>query len=70
MLLTTPTFWRDRLKASGIHLGLSLVIALAAALRKLEAALYLPLTGRNVFWTVFLDPAKADVIGTMPLDSF
>ncbi len=32
MLLTTPTFWRDRLRASGIHLGLSLVIALAAAL--------------------------------------
>ena len=41
-----------------------------AAGRKPETALYLPLTGRNVFWTVFLDPANASVIGTMPLDSF
>lgn len=32
MLLTTPAFWRDRLKASAIHLGLSLVIAALAAL--------------------------------------
>lgn len=32
MLLTTSAFWRDRLRASAIHLGLSLAIALIAAL--------------------------------------
>ena len=32
MLLTTSTFWRDRLKASAIHLGLSLLMAALAAL--------------------------------------
>lgn len=32
MVLITPAFWRDRLKASAIHLGLSLVIAALAAL--------------------------------------
>lgn len=31
MLLTSFAFWRDRLKASAIHLGLSLAIALLAA---------------------------------------
>jgi hypothetical protein len=37
---------------------------------KPESALYLPLTSRSVFWTAFLDPANATVIGAMPLDSF
>ena len=32
MFLTEASFWRDRLKASGIHLGLSLLVALLAAL--------------------------------------
>ncbi|MFZ3218972.1 MAG: TfpX/TfpZ family type IV pilin accessory protein [Rhodoferax sp.] len=32
MLLTTSAFWRDRLKAGAIHLGLSLLIAALAAL--------------------------------------
>jgi hypothetical protein len=32
MFADTPSFWRDRLRASGIHLGLSLAIALCAAL--------------------------------------
>jgi hypothetical protein len=31
MQVTTFAFWRDRLRASGIHLGISLAIALAAA---------------------------------------
>lgn len=31
MVLITPAFWRDRLKASAIHLGLSLLIAALAA---------------------------------------
>lgn len=32
MLLTTTAFWRDRLRASAIHLGLSLTVAAFAAL--------------------------------------
>jgi hypothetical protein len=34
------------------------------------ATLYLPLVGRKSFWTVFLDPVTADVVGYLPLDSF
>lgn len=33
-------------------------------------AAYVPLVGRNVFWTVFIDTATADVIAFMPLDPF
>lgn len=35
-----------------------------------QAAVYLPMAGRNSFWTVFLDPVTAQVIASMPLDSF
>jgi hypothetical protein len=43
---------------------------LAEAGRKPEGLLYLPLVGRKSFWTVFLDPITADIVATMPLDSF
>ena len=35
-----------------------------------ESVVYLPLTSRNLFWTVFLDPVTAKIVATMPLDSF
>lgn len=35
-----------------------------------QATVYLPLAGRKSFWTVFLDPVTAQVVATMPLDSF
>lgn len=35
-----------------------------------ETAVYLPMVARSAFWTVFLDPATAQVVATMPLDSF
>jgi hypothetical protein len=35
-----------------------------------ENTLYLPLVGRKSFWTVFLDFKTAQVVATMPLDSF
>jgi hypothetical protein len=38
--------------------------------RVTDNVLYVPLVGRNVFWTVFLDPATAEVIGFLPLDPF
>jgi hypothetical protein len=38
--------------------------------RKPDSVVYLPLVGRKSFWTVFLDPVTAQVLTTMPLDSF
>ncbi|MDZ7920963.1 TfpX/TfpZ family type IV pilin accessory protein [Rhodoferax sp.] len=38
--------------------------------RKPSNVVYLPLVGRKSFWTVFLDPVTAQVLTTMPLDSF
>jgi hypothetical protein len=43
---------------------------LASAGRSADATAYLPMVGRNSFWTAFIDPATADVVGFMPLDSF
>ncbi|OYU45144.1 MAG: pilus assembly protein [Burkholderiales bacterium PBB4] len=31
---------------------------------------YVPLVGRKLFWTAFVDPVTAEVVATMPLDSF
>jgi len=33
-------------------------------------ALYLPLIGRNLFWTALLDPSNAEIIAVLPLDCF
>jgi hypothetical protein len=38
--------------------------------RNAQSLLFLPMVGRKSFWTVFLDPVTADVVGFMPLDSF
>lgn len=38
--------------------------------RQPHTLVYLPLVGRKSFWTVFLDPVTAEVVGFMPLDSF
>ncbi|MEI8155960.1 MAG: TfpX/TfpZ family type IV pilin accessory protein [Burkholderiales bacterium] len=35
-----------------------------------ETVVYLPMVGRNSFWTVFLDPVTAQIVATMPLDPF
>ena len=43
---------------------------LSAAGAKSDNVVYLPLVGRNNFWTVFLDARDARVIATMPLDPF
>ncbi|MBI2747878.1 MAG: pilus assembly protein [Burkholderiales bacterium] len=43
---------------------------LSAAGAKPDKAVYLPMVGRSFFWTVFLDPATAQIVATMPLDSF
>ncbi len=43
---------------------------LARAGRTAQNTVYVPMIGRNQFWTVFLDPTTAQVLATMPLDSF
>jgi hypothetical protein len=43
---------------------------LRSAGRTADKTVYLPMVGRKEFWTVFLDPATAEVVGFMPLDSF
>jgi hypothetical protein len=43
---------------------------LAEAGRKGDDVAYLPMIGRNQFWTVFLDATTAQVVAFMPLDSF
>jgi hypothetical protein len=44
--------------------------SLADAGRTPEDVLFLPMVGRKSFWTAFLDPITADIVATMPLDSF
>ena len=44
--------------------------AISATGRQPETLVYLPMVGRKSFWTVFLDPITAEVLGFMPLDSF
>lgn len=43
---------------------------LKASGRSAERSAYVPMVGRNTFWTVFVDPVTADVVGFMPLDPF
>lgn len=44
--------------------------ALKAAGRDAATTSYLPLLGRKSFWTAFVDPATAQVVGFMPLDPY
>lgn len=44
--------------------------AIAKTGRKPETLAYLPMVGRKSFWTVLLDPATAEVMGFLPIDSF
>lgn len=43
---------------------------LARAGKQAANTAYLPLAGRKAFWTAFIDPATADVVGFIALDSF
>jgi len=38
--------------------------------RTQASTLWVPMTGRKVFWTVLVDSTTADVVGFLPLDSF
>lgn len=43
---------------------------LQSASKTPQSLLYVPMAGRKSFWTVFVDPITAEVVATMPLDSF
>jgi hypothetical protein len=43
---------------------------LASAGRNPQTVVYLPMMSRQSFWTVFLDPVTAQIVTSMPLDSF
>ncbi|MBX3659990.1 MAG: pilus assembly protein [Ramlibacter sp.] len=43
---------------------------LKTAGRNASTTSYLPMTGRQAFWTAFVDPVTAEVAAFMPLDSF
>lgn len=43
---------------------------IASTGRRPETLAYLPLVGRQSFWTVFFDPVSGEMIAYMPLDSF
>jgi len=43
---------------------------LQAASKTPQSLVYVPLVGRKSFWTVFLDPTTAEIVASMPLDSF
>ncbi|WP_210543322.1 TfpX/TfpZ family type IV pilin accessory protein [Rhodoferax sp. PAMC 29310] len=43
---------------------------IASTGRRPETLAYLPLVGRQSFWTVFFDPISGEMIAYMPLDSF
>jgi hypothetical protein len=45
-------------------------VVIARTGRQPEGLVYLPLVGRQSFWTVLLDSGTADVLDFMPLDSF
>jgi hypothetical protein len=60
----------EALKIRLVSKGNDIDAVLARAGRSSQNTLYLPMIGRNQFWTVFLDPTTAQVLATMPLDSF
>ena len=44
--------------------------ALRSAGRVATSVSYLPMVGRQTFWTVLLDSSTAEVIAFVPIDSF
>ncbi|MBC7470965.1 MAG: pilus assembly protein [Ramlibacter sp.] len=60
----------DQLKSRFAARAGEIDAALARAGRQAATTAYLPLVGRKSFWTAFVDPVTADVVGFMPLDSF
>jgi hypothetical protein len=60
----------DQLKSRLTPRAAEIDAVLRQAGRQAGNTLYLPVAGRKAFWTAFIDPATADVVAFMPLDSF
>lgn len=60
------TYLKTRFPAQGSAID----AAVAHTGRRADALVFVPMSGRKSFWTVFLDPVNADVLAFMPLDSF
>ena len=60
----------EQLKSRFASKAAEIDAALAKAGRQASNTVYLPLAGRKAFWTAFIDPATADVVAFLPLDSF
>ena len=60
----------DQLKSRFASRAAEIDAVLGQAGRQAGNTAYLPMTGRKAFWTAFIDPATADVVAFMPLDSF
>jgi hypothetical protein len=60
----------DRLKTRFAANAGEIDAVLQRAGRQAANTAYLPMAGRKAFWTAFIDPATADVVAFMPLDSF
>jgi hypothetical protein len=58
------------LKARFATQALAIDAAVASTGHRADALVYLPMVGRKSFWTVLLDPATAEPLAFMPLDSF
>lgn len=59
-----------QLKRRFVNRAVDIDATLRQAGRTAEGTAYVPMVGRKNFWTVFVDPTTADVVGFMPLDSF
>jgi hypothetical protein len=60
----------EALKARFPQRAAEIDAVLGAAGRAGKPAAWLPLAARKSFWTVFIDPATADPVAFLPLDSF
>jgi hypothetical protein len=60
----------DRLKTRFAPRAAEIDAVLKQAGRQAANTVYLPVAGRKAFWTAFIDPATADVVAFIPLDSF
>ena len=60
----------SELKTRFVNQATEIDRVLSHAGRTAENTVYLPMAGRKSFWTVLLDASRAQVVATMPLDSF
>jgi hypothetical protein len=61
---------KQRFPARAAEINALLAVKLAETRVKPESLVYLPMVGRNSFWTAFMDPTTAQIVAFMPLDSF